>query len=86
MPKDTAVQRALRDIKAGVRDVAKSSPVIAAGDAIAKVGDFATEHAPKVVEAAKQAARRLRRGLTQGQRIRKNQATRRKVRRMRDGT
>ena len=35
MPEHTSVHRAVRDIKAGVRRVAKSSPVIAVGDALA---------------------------------------------------
>lgn len=77
------LDKALESIRKGVEGIAKSSPVVAAGDAIASVGDFVIRHTPPAV---KKAGRKLRRGLTQSQRTRRHQATRRKARRMRDGT
>ena len=83
MAEHTPVHRAVRDLKQGVRSVAKSSPVIAAGDALASVGEFVIKHTP---ESVKQAGRRVRRGLTENQRLRRHRVLRRKARRMRDGT
>ncbi len=78
MPDNT--KKAVRQIRKGVTGTARGSPVIAAGEAIAKVGEKVIEHTPEFI---KKYGRRLRRevqSLASGSkgRVRRHQRMRRR--------
>lgn len=75
MPDDD-LDKALRSIRKGVEGTARAEPVVAAGEAIAKIGDFVIKHTPKPI---KRVGRKVRRKVSEA-------LQRRRARRMKDGT
>lgn len=70
----------VRKLKKGVGDIARSSPAIAAGEAIAKVGEKVIEHTPEPIRRAGRKLRSKVQGLGSSQRgrIRRHQRQRRR--------
>lgn len=81
---------AVRKIRKGVRGIARSSPVVAAGEAIGKVGEKVIEHTPEPIKRYGRTLRSELQGLLgrsgQRRRIRQHQRLKRKSAASRKGS